>query len=76
VAAGTAKACADGYALRDHLAAGDNLNGALADWERQQLDLAQTAAAKSRRMGERAQFESAMVPGDPAWRFGLFGPGD
>ncbi len=76
VAAGTAKACADGYALRDHLAAGDNLNGALADWERQQLDLAQTVAAKSRRMGERAQFESTMIPGDPAWRFGLFGPGD
>ncbi|WP_419926375.1 FAD-dependent monooxygenase [Candidatus Poriferisocius sp.] len=76
VAAGTAKACADGWALRDHLATGDDLDGALADWERQQLDLAQTVAAKSRRMGERAQFESTMIPGDPAWRFGLFGPGD
>ena len=76
VAAGTAKACADGWALRDHLGTGDDLDTSLADWERQQLDLAQTVAAKSRRMGQRAQFESTMVPGDPAWRFGLFGPGD
>ena len=76
VAAGTAKACADGWALRDHLDVGDDLDAALADWERQQLDLAQTVAAKSRRMGQRAQFGSTMVPGDPAWRFGLFGPGN
>lgn len=76
VAAGTAKACADGWALRDHLGTGDDLGASLADWERQQLDLAQTVAGKSRRMGERAQFESTMVPGDPEWRFGLFGPGN
>lgn len=76
VAAGTAKACADGWALRDHLSMGDDLDAALAGWERQQLDLAQTAAAKSRRMGQQAQFESTMVPGDPEWRFGLFGPGN
>lgn len=76
VAAGTAKACADGWALRDHLGTGDDLDASLADWERQQLELAQTVAGKSRRMGERAQFESTMVPGDPDWRFGLFGPGN
>ena len=76
VAAGTAKACADGWALRDHLGTGDELDASLADWERQQLELAQTVAGKSRRMGERAQFESTMVPGDPEWRFGLFGPGN
>lgn len=76
VAAGTAKACADGWALRDHLGMGRDLDAALADWERQQLDLAQTVAAKSRRMGQRAQFESTMASGDAAWRFGLFGSGD
>ena len=76
VAAGTAKACADGWALRDHLLVGNDLEAALADWERQQLGLAQTVAAKSRRMGQQAQFESTMVPGDPEWRFGLFGPGN
>ncbi|WP_419846629.1 FAD-dependent monooxygenase [Candidatus Poriferisocius sp.] len=76
VAAGTAKACADGWALRDYLGTGDDLDASLADWERQQLELAQTVAGKSRRMGERAQFESTMVPGDPDWRFGLFGPGN
>lgn len=76
VAAGTAKACADGWALRDHLGIGADLDSALVEWERQQLNLAQTVAAKSRRMGQRAQFESTMVPGDPAWRFGLFGPGN
>ena len=76
VAAGTAKACADGWALRDHLGTGHDLDASLADWERQQLELAQTVAGKSRRMGERAQFESTMVPGDPEWRFGLFGPGN
>ena len=76
VAAGTAKACADGWALRDHLSTGVNLDASLAEWERQQLDLAQTVADKSRRMGQRAQFESTMVPGDPEWRFGLFGPGN
>ena len=76
VAAGTAKACADGWALRDHLGMGGDLDASLAEWERQQLELAQTVAGKSRRMGERAQFESTMVPGDPEWRFGLFGPGN
>lgn len=76
VAAGTAKACADGWALRDHLGRGGELDAALADWEHEQLGLAQTVAAKSRRMGQRAQFESTMVPGDPEWRFGLFGPGN
>lgn len=76
VAAGTAKACADGWALRDHLGMRGDLDASLAEWERQQLELAQTVAGKSRRMGERAQFESTMVPGDPEWRFGLFGPGN
>ncbi len=76
VAAGTAKACADGWALRDHLLAGNDLDTALAGWGYQQLDLAQKVAARSRRMGQQAQFESTMIPGDPDWRFGLFAPGN
>ncbi|MYE66320.1 MAG: NAD(P)-binding protein [Acidimicrobiaceae bacterium] len=76
VAAGTAKACADGWALRDFLAGADGIDEALAGWEAQQLALARRVAAKSRAMGEAAQTTGTMVPGDPDWRFGLFGPGN
>jgi len=76
VAAGTAKACADGWALRDFLAGAGDLDEALAGWEAQQLALAQRVAAKSRAMGEAAQTTGTMVPGDPNWRFGLFSPGN
>ena len=76
VAAGTAKACADGWALRDFLAGAADLDGALAGWETQQLALAGRIAAKSRAMGEASQTAGTMVPGDPDWRFGLFGPGN
>ena len=76
VAAGTAKACADGWALRDFLAGAADLDDALAGWEAQQLALARRIAAKSRAMGEASQTAGTMVPGDPDWRFGLFGPGN
>lgn len=79
VAAGTAKAAADAWALRDHLSeVGDlnSLDAALADWEVEQRELATTSAARSRSMGESAQVHSTMVPGDPSWRFGLFEPGN
>lgn len=76
VAAGTAKACADSWALRDHLAAHDDLDAALAKWETAQMDLAIAIAVKSAAMGARAQVDGTMVPGDPDWRFGLFGPGN
>ncbi len=80
VAAGTAKACADAWALRDHLYDhqhnGVGLSSALAAWEQQQLDVANSAAVRSRTMGEAAQVLGTMVPGDPAWRFGLFSPGN
>lgn len=75
VAAGTAKACADAWALRDHLAAGGGLEAALASWETQQLEVARAVAARSRQMGQAAQVDATMVPDDPEWRFGLFGPG-
>ena len=76
VAAGTAKACADGWALRDSLSGAGDIDGALAGWEARQMTLAQRAAAKSRAMGEASQTAGTMVPGDPDWRFGLFGPGN
>lgn len=75
VAAGTAKACADAWALRDHLAAGHDLAAALKSWGTQQLAVARAVAARSRQMGQSAQVDATMVPDDPNWRFGLFGPG-
>jgi len=77
VAAGTAKAAADAWALHDALreAMGD-VDAALASWEPRQLALGRAVVEKSRRMGQRSQFEGSMVPGDPAWKFGLFGPGN
>ncbi len=72
VAAGTAKAAADAWALRDALAAtGGDVDRALAGWEPQQLDLGRSVVARSRRMGQSSQFEGTMVPGDPGWKFGL-----
>jgi 2,6-dihydroxypyridine 3-monooxygenase len=76
VAAGTAKACADGWAMARHFAARNDLDEALVAWEREQLALANKVAARSRAMGNSAQVEGTMVPGDPDWRFGLFGPGN
>ena len=76
VAAGTAKACADAWALREHLQDPVELTAALAAWEVEQLAVATAAAERSRSMGESAQVKSTMVPGDPSWRFGLFGPGN
>jgi len=74
VAAGSAKACADAWALRDHLESGDSLDTALDAWNAQQVELARTVAARSRHMGDSAQKYSTMKVGDVDWRFGLFGP--
>ena len=77
VAAGQAKACADAWALRDALAAADgDLASALAAWEPAQLALGQRALARTRQMGQASQFDGTMVPGDPAWKFGLWEPGN
>ena len=77
VAAGQAKACADGWALRDALAAvqGD-VPAALAAWEPGQLELGHRALARTREMGQTSQFDGTMVPGDPGWKFGLWEPGN
>lgn len=74
VAAGTAKAAADAWALHDAVEAATDLDEALAVWERSQLALGRAVVERSRAMGQRSQFEGAMVPGDPTWKFGLFGP--
>ena len=77
VAAGQAKACADGWALRDALAAArGDVPAALAAWEPSQLALGHRALARTREMGQASQFDGTMVPGDPAWKFGLWEPGN
>ena len=75
-AAGTAKACADAWSLRDALreANGDPL-AALGVWEPGQLRLGRALLARTREMGERSQFRHDWRPGDPSLRLGLFGPG-
>ena len=75
-AAGTAKACADGWALRDALrdADGDPV-AALARWEPGQLALGRQLLERTRDMGDRSQFHRSWVPGDPSLRLGLYGPG-
>jgi 2,6-dihydroxypyridine 3-monooxygenase len=77
VAAGQAKACADAWALRDALsaAAGDVVS-ALGSWEATQLSLGRRALSRTREMGVASQFEGRMIPGDPAWKFGLWEPGN
>jgi 2,6-dihydroxypyridine 3-monooxygenase len=77
VAAGTAKAAADAWALRNVLRdTPDDPDAALARWERSQLRLGAAVVERSRLMGVRSQFEGTMVPGDPGWKFGLFEPGN
>jgi 2,6-dihydroxypyridine 3-monooxygenase len=77
VAAGQAKACADAWALHDALAASNgDVIAALASWEPGQLSLARRALARTREMGRASQFDGTMFPGDPAWKFGLWEPGN
>ena len=72
VAAGTAKAAADAWALRDALVEHSDIDDALSDWEESQLSLGRSVVERSRRMGQRSQFDGGMVVGDPTWKFGLF----
>ena len=75
-AAGTAKACADAWSLRDALreADGDPV-AALKAWEPGQLGLGRALLERTRDMGERSQFRHDWAPGDPSLRLGLYGPG-
>lgn len=77
LAAGQAKACADAWALHDALRDADiDIPAALAAWERTQLALGRSALDRTRRMGISSQFEHTMKVGDPAWKFGLWEPGN
>ncbi len=76
-AAGTAKACADAWALRDALAAADGeVTSALARWEPRQLRLGHELLQRARWIGDGSQFRHDWTPGDPRLRFGLHEPGD
>ena len=75
-AAGTAKAAADGWALAGELtAAGGDVRGALAAWERRQLTLGRGLLTRCRQIGDSSQFLGTFSPGDPRLIFGLYGPG-
>jgi 2,6-dihydroxypyridine 3-monooxygenase len=76
IAAGTAKAAADAWALADALdeSAGD-VAAALRAWEAQQLSIGRAALERARRNGNRSQFEGSWVPEDADLAFGLHTPG-
>lgn len=76
-AAGTAKACADGWALAEALAsAGGDVVAALPAWEQGQLALGRQLVERARQVGNRLQFWGSYRPEDPTNRFGLWGPGN
>jgi 2,6-dihydroxypyridine 3-monooxygenase len=75
-AAGTAKACADGWVLAEELLkSGGDVPKALAAWEARQLDLGAALLARTREIGDSSQFTGGFHPGDPRLIFGLYGPG-
>lgn len=76
IAAGTAKAAADAWALAEALerAEGD-VEAALRVWEEGQLALGRGALERARRNGNRSQFEGTWRPDDPELAYGLRGPG-
>ena len=75
-AAGTAKAAADAWALAAALeAAGGDVEEALPHWERGQLELGRAVLERTRRNGDKSQFEGTWRPGDPELVFGLYEPG-
>lgn len=76
-AAGTAKAAADAWALHDALESEpDDIEGALASWERGQLALGQQLVDRVREAGDRSQFGGGWDPHDMSLRFGLYAPGN
>jgi 2,6-dihydroxypyridine 3-monooxygenase len=76
-AAATAKGADDVWALADALQRSDgNVAEALRLWEPARLELGRALLARTRDLGEGAQFRNDWVPGDPALTFGLREPGD
>ena len=75
IAAGTAKAASDGWALAEALdSAGGDVRAALRNWEARQLVVGRGALARSRRNGDRSQLLGTWRPDDPELNFGLLGP--
>ncbi len=75
-AAGTAKAAADGWTLRDALRTHPDPQAALAAWEPGQLALGRSLLERTRTLGRRSQVDSAWIPGARDMIFGLYEPGD
>lgn len=74
IAAGTAKAAADAWALAEALARADgDVERALHDWEVGQIALGRAALERARRNGNRSQFEGTWRPDDPELAYGLRG---
>jgi 2,6-dihydroxypyridine 3-monooxygenase len=75
-AAGTAKAAEDGWVLGEELlSAGGDVPAALQSWQRRQLQLGHELLARTRWIGDTAQFGAGLTPGDPRLIFGLYEPG-
>jgi 2,6-dihydroxypyridine 3-monooxygenase len=76
-AAGTAKAAADAWTLREALAAhGNDVVTALTSWEPGQLALGRSLLERTRAIGRRSQVDNDWRAGDPDLIFGLYAPGD
>jgi 2,6-dihydroxypyridine 3-monooxygenase len=76
-AAGTAKACDDGFALRDCLAkTNGDVKAALRHWEPGRLQVGNNLIARSRWIGETYQVRCDAIPGDSRLQYGLYGPGN
>lgn len=73
-AAGTAKAAEDGWSLAAALDGASDLRTAIAEWERERLDVGNRLVDRVTWMGNVVQFENSWTPGDPEMRFGLHGP--
>lgn len=75
--AGTAKACADAWALGDALGETNvDVTAALAGWGRRQMQIGYALLERARWIGDGSQFRHDWVPGDPRLRFGLYRAGD
>jgi 2,6-dihydroxypyridine 3-monooxygenase len=71
MAAGTAKAAANAWALADALAAHGSVPDALRAWEPGQVELGRQLVARTRRVGERSQHLGTWDPSDPDLLFRL-----
>ena len=75
-AVGTAKAAEDAWQLARTLQASrEDVDGALAEWEKAQLRLGQQVSARTCEAGNRSQFEGTWEVGEPL-PFGLYAIGD